>query len=523
MPKFEIKATELTDTDVNFVALVKRGANRLPFRITKGDTADMIDLHKIGRQLFKKADPAPAVVAIVTQKADIDPTLIDAVREAVGLTSELVKSDKDGIVTLAKADAPTEGLFLLKLDEDVALAVAHSSLSKAFSGYDFSSTSFKDVVGTNGFCDGIGLASNALDDTIANILYQAEDPATARDLINKAVDDFKAYVDALTGSIPVQAFKADVALIKAAKAKASNAAGGTDDDQETGDGQGDQANGGKKTTMKSASTVAGNEDEALDKQGAVDAKKGDAGKNGTGAGVAQPSGNGTTPRATADDDQNTEVNAKPGGKVSGSSSGTPSQVAAKKGVPVDPDRDGDDDTVMTGESQAGEGAADPMDRSGEARASADDSAHAGGAVTGKVKGKTLDMSGIPAGAQSPTQKNDGDADIGKKGKGKTLPDDQSGAGAQEKDVQTYKSDDPVMQAVQALAKSVQESLAVVSKSVEALNARVEGVATMAKKTDAALNGTVFNETDADRVPAIKSDRTGGLPLLDTAYSRRGAA
>ena len=68
MPRFDLKATELTDTDVNFVALVKRGANRIPFRITKKDDEPMLDLYKIGRQMFQKADRAPKVVAIVARR-----------------------------------------------------------------------------------------------------------------------------------------------------------------------------------------------------------------------------------------------------------------------------------------------------------------------------------------------------------------------------------------------------------------------------------------------------------------------
>ena len=31
MRKLQLKATELVDTDVNFVSLVTRGANRIPF------------------------------------------------------------------------------------------------------------------------------------------------------------------------------------------------------------------------------------------------------------------------------------------------------------------------------------------------------------------------------------------------------------------------------------------------------------------------------------------------------------
>ena len=488
MPKFEIKATELTDTDVNFVALVKRGANRIPFRLTKGET-DMIDLHKIGRQMFKKADPAPVVVAIVTQKSDLDPKLISTVAKAAGL-DKLAKSDKDGIVSFSKADAPTEGLFLVKLDEDIALAVAHSQLRKGFSGYDFSSTDFKDVVGTNGFCSGLCLASNALDCTIGNILANAESPAAAREQIDKAIDDFKAYVGALTGGIPVQAFKADQALALAKAEKNMDgdgkASGGTDDDQSTGD-----------------------EDDK------TKAKKADAGKNGTGAGFEGGAGSETNDRATSDDKENTEVNAKPGEKVSGAKKG-------ENGFTADSDRDGDDDTIMTGESQAGEGAAQPPtdSQAATARATADDKKTP--KTQGQPGGATLDTAGIPDKALA---KNEGDADVGQKDKGNKLPDRQSGAGAQEKDVQTLKSDDPVMLAIQALAKSVQESVASVSKRVDELGSQVQGVAALAKKTDAALNGTVFNETDGDAPARIEKSegRSGDIPLLDTAYSRRSNA
>ena len=67
MRKLQLKATELVDTDVNFVSLVERGANRIPFRITKEDE-QMLDLHKIGRSLFRKAEPKPEIVAVIAQK-----------------------------------------------------------------------------------------------------------------------------------------------------------------------------------------------------------------------------------------------------------------------------------------------------------------------------------------------------------------------------------------------------------------------------------------------------------------------
>jgi len=247
------------------------------------------------------------------------------------------------------------------------------------------------------------------------------------------------------------------------------------------------------------------------------------------------------------------VNAKPGEKTSGTDSGLPAaakaptkktavalaaaQLAVAKAELALALAKAETTDVTTEEVEGAEpgdqesAGSDDESSSAEDRATADDAANAGGKVAGKVKGKTLDTTGIPAGALASTSKNDGDADIGKKGKGNQLPDHESGAGAQEKDVQTLKSDDPIMKALQAMSKTFQESIAGVTKSVSdvtksvsELNTRVDQVATMAKKTDAALNGTVFNDAGGDQ-PArtVKSGADGAPPLLDTAYSRRGAA
>ena len=63
-----------------------------------------------------------------------------------------------------------------------------------------------------------------------------------------------------------------------------------------------------------------------------------------------------------------------------------------------------------------------------------------------------------------------------------------------------------------------------TRTVTDLSERVEHVSTLARKTDAALNGTMFNEESEDRqVWARKADRAVHVPLLDTAYGRRGAA
>ena len=576
MPKFEINATELTDTDVNFVALVKRGANRIPFRITKGSDA-MLDLYSVGRKLFKKADSGVTVHAAIVQKGADLPAIVSTLK-SVGIdVAAFEKADQDGLVTLTrKTDEKPADVMLIKMSGDVALAV--TGLKKGFSGYDFSSSDFGDVHATGSYCSSLSVASDMLQMTISNILYETESPTDAESKISDAIDGFKDYISTLTSALPVQAFKADQALLKAevelakaavdpkkhphagvamaiahaahAAASAANqagtmlgtgdASGGTDDDQETGDTSGAAATQSKpaKPAKKADGTDAedADGDEAAKALAKEKAKKADAGKNGTGAGFEAGAGTGTTSSATSDDEANTEVDAKPGAKTSGSDDGMPAKAKAKKADLVnqalallakansmDPDKDGDDDSIMTGESQAGEGAAQaPEDStSAEARGTTDDG-KAGGAVAGKVKGKTLDTTGIPEKALASTAKNDGDAEAGKKGKGNNLADDLSGSGAQENDVQTLKADSALMKMVQTLAKTVETSLAGVTKSVHALNTRVDQVAEQAKKTDAALNGTVFNEDGGDVVRAKKSEREAAPALLDTGYSRRVA-
>jgi hypothetical protein len=72
MPRLQLEGAELTEPDLAFVSLVKRGANRIPFRIVKEDTNDLIDLQNIGARLFKQARQEPVVVtALVRKGADL--------------------------------------------------------------------------------------------------------------------------------------------------------------------------------------------------------------------------------------------------------------------------------------------------------------------------------------------------------------------------------------------------------------------------------------------------------------------
>jgi hypothetical protein len=539
MPRLDLKATELTNTDVDFVAFVKHGANRIPFRITKSEDEPM-DLYSLGRRFLNKADLVPTVVAIIS-KSEVAPEVLKVL-----LPGALKKSEQDGMFTFVAEGAKSEGGVLVKLDESLAVIITNSNLRKAFPASE----------SVNGF----GAARAEHDFLVADAIAKAETPALARDAIAKAGEAFAAHVELLAAVLPANIFKAEQLL----KIGSGNAEGAAGTNQETGDGLGDKANGkanGKAKKSSDGKTLSDEGDPGAKDplmpgadagKGPQRAAKADAGKNGTGAGVELGAGTGTNPNAT-DDDEDEEINAAPGERVSGDNSGLPAKVNAKKAAIAaamlaltKATEMEDDDSTNGAQSDVPAKVKAPTTKdanlaevrtvgaSGEgARQAAADSKldhrdtvtdEVGADGLSKPKGATLSTEGVPAKLLAPTTKNDGDADIGKDGKGKTLPEAQSGAGAQEKDVQTLKSETAIMVAIQALAKSVQESVAGVTKSVSDLSVRVDEVTGMAKKTDAALNGTVFAESGDDRQTWAKTTKSDGAPpLLDTGYGRRRTA
>jgi hypothetical protein len=492
MPKLEMKATELQETDVNFVSLVKRGANRIPFRITKGD--EPMDLYKIGRMLLNKGEPEmPEVVAAIVQPG-IDATALAKTFKEAGLDPQLYSPvEKDGVVVIAKENADqAKDTVVIKANDGVAFVV--SNMKKAFMDYDYESKDFLTVLKTNGFYPTLCAAHDAFATTVSNILYEAASPSEAAQGISKAADDFKSYVTAMASSLPVQAFKMDVAIAKA-----------------------------------------------------------DGGKNGTGAGFEAGKGTGTTPSATADDAAHTAINST-GEPTTGNPSEAPVEAhKSEDGKSKDEMKDKEkEEEAKKGDLPAGTKeptGAQPGQFDGFAAAPADTQravSHASAddkkmKLNGGTTGSSIPdgdsglarFGGVKKEEDKPegTQKNEGDDQIG--GEQQTLPDNQSGSGAQQAaEVKPTAADltksDDILAAIAALQKTVSEQVtdlkSNVAKQVGELNTRVDQVATMARKTDAALNGTVFNEAPEDRTRTSKSEvSSDDIPLLDTALSRRSAA
>jgi len=220
MPKLQLNATELVEPDVDLVAMVKRGANRIPFRLTKKDGADMIDLSKIGAALFSKsATPkTPTVVGVIFAKgADIEALTATLKASGIDVSEGFTKAEGAQATTFTKADteANPENLLVLKLDDQVAVTInGPHDLIKRVSGYDWESTSFSEVLTKGTFAPSLCMAQDMLQTTVWNIMEKAEDRAELGTLLKTAVTEFSSYVDSLVAAVPDSVFKADEALAK---------------------------------------------------------------------------------------------------------------------------------------------------------------------------------------------------------------------------------------------------------------------------------------------------------------------
>ena len=121
----EVKANELSDVDVRFVSLVKRGANRIPFRLTKEDTSRMLDFVKLFRKSDEEAKPAPSSAPNPEgpPKEQKDPVLAALARLEEGQRA-LAESIGQLVAKVQKTDAVVSSVVLGEANRDQPVRLA---------------------------------------------------------------------------------------------------------------------------------------------------------------------------------------------------------------------------------------------------------------------------------------------------------------------------------------------------------------------------------------------------------------
>lgn len=198
----KLKLNEIVDGKVEFVSLVKAGANRIPFRIYKSEDKHMIDLDAF--ELFKaeKVEAKPSIAAVVVNK-DSNLDLVKARIEKAGLSIEQMDEQEKGIVFKQK-DAEGQ-VALLKIDNDIVLQI--DNVSKSFKSMNFETESFAELFSQAGAIPTLKTGLDVLQETILNILYKAADSAKAAESVKKSIDEFSSMAFTLVNGIPQVAFK----------------------------------------------------------------------------------------------------------------------------------------------------------------------------------------------------------------------------------------------------------------------------------------------------------------------------
>ncbi len=205
--KVVIQARELSEMDVNIISLVKRGANRIPFRIVKSDGESTMNISNL---FVWKQEPQPAaVVACVLAKTANHDAYTKALEKG-GFDVDHVTEGEDGTVTLmfTKSDEMTDAVAL-KVSDDAALIVV--GVEKGLLAFP-DSNSFIENITKAGFAPSYHIANEILNETVGNIIFSEGDAEETKGQVQKAIEDFGGYIDAILSTIPVQAFKAEEIL-----------------------------------------------------------------------------------------------------------------------------------------------------------------------------------------------------------------------------------------------------------------------------------------------------------------------
>jgi len=209
--KVVIQARELSEMDVNIISLVKRGANRIPFRIVKSDGDPTMNLSNI---FLKK--PAPALVAVVLAKTADQEAYTKALADGGFEVDHVLTGegdDKTISLMFTKSDEVTDAVAF-KVSDDAALVI--SGVEKGLLAFP-DSISFIENITKAGFAPSYRIANDILTETVGNIIFSEGDAEATKTAVQKAIEDFGGYIEAILSTIPVQAFKAEEIVVDVEK------------------------------------------------------------------------------------------------------------------------------------------------------------------------------------------------------------------------------------------------------------------------------------------------------------------
>jgi len=518
MAKIRIDVNKLENGTAEYISLVPRGANRIPFRIIKqhprqesdminvGGKLDLSDIRTVlksefentdavrpsrGEKLVRKdAEPAPApvptpkLVGIVIEKGDHFTDEVKTELTAAGLNLENAVENDDGTLLFTQAEG--EATAVIKMSENMLALVA-----------DLDPESIVEGTPVAPLFEEVGFLPSA-DEAMGGLSAVAKSES-------ETISGVATYVARLTKAVPALAFKSDEIVTKACAKHKKMVAQKALDAQELDklmlkaepvdcpmcDGKGCKACGGDGKVMKEDSARM----ELLLK--AFPPKKKPVAAAPVAPAAAAPAAPAAAPANAAP--------AAPAQEAAAPAPAAPAAAAAPAG--------GGDAGGGAAPEGVDQGAWDNM--TPEEKSTVQAAAQGSQAPAAAPAAPAADPNAAPAApaAAAPAAA----APAGEAPK-KPNPFAKKEDGSQEADpaVTIPAMDEQVKTALETMAASI----ALITKSVGDLVTEVAAVKTTAQKAEATVKGTVIGGVPAeDRQPAKVVKSEGVLGIIDTAYNK----
>jgi hypothetical protein len=202
--RVKLLANELTDGEIDFVSLVKHGANRSPFKIIKTEDlpegSRMDNLKDKLNAMFGKTE---AGVSAWFVKSGEEEAYISRIQNA-GYSTD--NAERMGDVTIYKQEGFDADRDVSLVAIDCNLGMAFDRVVKEFAPYPMSAD-FDENIGAAAFFPGLHNAMEALAESIWNALNSSTDTSTAGDTIDKNLRSFRSHVNALVKNLPASVIK----------------------------------------------------------------------------------------------------------------------------------------------------------------------------------------------------------------------------------------------------------------------------------------------------------------------------
>lgn len=209
MRTIKMIANELVDGEIDFVSLVKHGANRSPFKIIKMEDLSSIQTGLMDKLTSMFGDEPAKVSAFFVKNEEV--TTYAPLLEAGGFKVDDTQKMRD--VTIYKQDCfdGDVDVSLIALDSNVGLAL--DRVVKQFSSFPESSD-FKENVAASSFFPGLHNAMEALGESTWQALNKSLNIEEAGIVIDKNLAAFKKHINALVKNLPHSVIKFESELLR---------------------------------------------------------------------------------------------------------------------------------------------------------------------------------------------------------------------------------------------------------------------------------------------------------------------